>query len=286
MNRRFGMNSRITSDNWNNILDDIQQNTRDTGDNYANRQEHRDVEVDIDDYVQNVNPSPNQDSTKPKVLLSNNSWTDDGEKLVTSIGNEISSYRKTHEGLIESNKSTSNVFNVIFIVLTVLLTTITSIESNEDTKFSLDIVRYSCTYLLTVLSLVYNFFSFEEHAAKHSEAAKRYNKLYNKIMEQISYNRPERIDARVFIPAIQKDFINIKQDSITVRNVTLEVPKQIDQKPTNTALESINTALQIGGDLKDKDIENMADIELEYLNRAFISKRSEYEYGRFMNHHV
>lgn len=283
MNKRVaihGNNTRITSDNWNNILEDIQQHTRDTEEN----RQDRDVEVDIDDYIDNKN----QDSTKPKVLLSNNSWTDDGEKLVTSIGNEISNYRKTHEGFVEYNKSISNTFNVIFIILTVLLSTLTTIESNEDTKFSLDIVRYSSTYLLTVLSLIYNFFSFEENAAKHSEAAKKYSKLYNKIMEQISYNRPERIDARIFIPAIQKDFINIRQDSILVRNVKMEQQKDTEKNkpPTDTPLESLNTALQIGGDLKDKDIENMEDIELDNLNRAYINKRSEYEYSRFINHHL
>jgi hypothetical protein len=278
------MDSRITSGEFNEILGNIKQNI----------DQHS---MNTQDYVNGINGNTR------KVLLQNNSWTDASERILITYGESITFNKKVHERSIGINKTTSNIFNVTFIIISVVLTVITSIESLIPETLISQFVRIGLSGILTILSLVYNFFSFDENCAKHTEAFKKYSKLYNIIQRQLCLHRSERNDARTFIPQIQAEYDDIKSESISITHYngntgntgnTGEMGimgtsnegdnKSLILKICETPLELINNSLKIHGDLKDEDVQNIPLVELDHLNKTFLNKRNDYEFSRYMNH--
>ena len=267
------MSSRITSSDFQHILQDIKQN----------------MDEHTEDYI------PNTDD-RPKILLLNNSWTDASENILITYGNTITLNKQKHERSIGINKTISNVFNVIFIIISVILTVITSIESLIPDVLASQFTRIGLSGVLTILSLIYNFFSFEENSAKHTEAFKKYSKLYNTIQRQLCLLRTDRQDAKAFIPYMQSEYDNIKSESININtSANVNDNKEEAKNPTNnmkscnismneTPLEMINNSLKLHGDLKDEDVQRIPLDELEHLNKSFLNKKNDYEYNRYINH--
>jgi hypothetical protein len=266
---RNSMTSRVTSGDYNDIILDIKKN----------------MDEHTVDYV-------NTEEQKPKVLLINNSWSDASEKILIAYGENVTCNKKNHEKAVGINKTISNVFNIIFIIISVILTVITSIESLiPDTVIS-QFIRIILSGILTILSLIYNFFSFDENSAKHTEAFKKYSKLYNTIQRQMCLHRTERKDAKSFIPYIQSEYDNIKSESISLggnecKELNIETNnslKSLNVSGKETPLMMINTSLKLHGDLKDEDVQKIPLEELEHLNKNYLNKRYDYEHDRYINH--
>jgi len=268
---------------------------------------------DLDDIQENDLTEQQQDNNllhKAELMALTNSWNDNNEKIIISIGENAASYKWMHERSASMYTLIYKILSIILILFTTGLTAETIFPNTTDDAFTY--VRYVFTYIVTIISVIQNFLNLEALAEQHMNAAKQFGVMYHEIQQQMCMFRRDRYNATNYISSTLKKYdslviggpmindIIIKRFKKVFANSNISLPdvadniqkieiisepKQFTAKTANmTNLKTIHNVFQIHGDLSDNDIQNANPYELKELKKHFWKEKSAYEYQRFLNH--
>lgn len=167
----------------------------------------------------------NQDDMSHKVdlMVLNNGWNDNNERIVISLGENAASYKWMHEKSAVFYKTVHKVLSVVLIVFSTGLSAETIIPNNS---LPLDILRRVFTYIITLLSVLQNFLKYEQLSEQHRSAATSFSQLYHDIQQQMCAYRRNRQNATQYVGDLLKQY-----DSLVVNgpNITARVVAQFKE---------------------------------------------------------
>jgi hypothetical protein len=204
--------------------------------------ENDNISLDKTDSEKNLNDTTNIILHKTDLILLNNGWNDKNERLIISIGENAASYKWMHERSNHYYKNLSSFLNILLIILAIFLSAETIIPpSYIENNMTIFISKQILTYVITILTILQNFFKYDQLIEKHINASLQFNDLYHDIQKQMCMYRRDRINATIYISENLKRY-----DSLVVNNP--DIVKSITQKFKNTFKNS-NIALP---DIADK----------------------------------
>lgn len=201
-----------------------------------------DISLEKSDSEKNVMNNSNLILHKNNLILLNNGWNDKNEKLVISIGENAASYKWMHERSSNYYKNLSSVLNILLIILAIFLSAETIIPpSYIQDNMTIFISKQILTYIITILTILQNFFKYDQLVEKHINASLQFNELYHDIQKQMCMYRRDRINATIYLSENLKRY-----DSLVINNP--DIIQSITQKFKKTFKNS-NIALP---DIADK----------------------------------
>lgn len=201
-----------------------------------------DISLEKSDSEKNVMNNSNLILHKNNLILLNNGWNDKNEKLVISIGENAASYKWMHERSSNYYKNLSSVLNILLIILAIFLSAETIIPpSYIQDNMTIFILKQILTYIITILTILQNFFKYDQLVEKHINASLQFNELYHDIQKQMCMYRRDRINATIYLSENLKRY-----DSLVINNP--DIIQSITQKFKKTFKNS-NIALP---DIADK----------------------------------
>lgn len=181
---------------------------------------------------------------KNNLILLNNGWNDKNEQLIISIGENAASYKWMHERSSNYYKTLSLSLNIILIILTIFLSAQTMIPlSYTNDNNIIFILQQLLTYIITILTILQNFFKYDQLVERHINASLQFNELYHDIQKQMCTYRRDRINATIYVSENLKryDSLVINNPDI-VQSVTQKFKKTF--KNSNIALPDIADKIQ------------------------------------------
>ncbi len=190
----------------------------------------------------NFNDNTNIILHKTNLILLNNGWNDKNERLIISVGENAASYKWMHEKSNNYYKNVSSFLNILLIILAIFLSAETIIPpSYIQDNMTIFISKQILTYIITILTILQNFFKYDQLVEKHLNASLQFNELYHDIQKQMCMYRRDRINATTYISENLKRY-----DSLVVNNP--DIVKSVTEKFKKTFKNS-NIALP---DIADK----------------------------------
>lgn len=138
---------------------------------------------------------------KLNLMSFNNSWNDNNEKMIVSLGENAASYKWMHEKCASKYLFYNKVMNVTLTVFNTGLSAQTLVSENNQ---AVVIASKVFIYLVTLLSVLMNFLKYQDLAAKHTQAASKFGQLYHDIQQQMCLYRKDRKEAVGYIQEILK----------------------------------------------------------------------------------
>jgi hypothetical protein len=207
-------------------------------------QENDDISLEKSNSEKNLNDNSNLILHKTNLILLNNGWNDKNEQLVISIGENAASYKWMHERTSTYYKNLSSFLNILLIILAIFLSAETIIPpSYIEDNLAIFISKQILTYIITILTILQNFFKYDQLAEKHINASLQFNELYHDIQKQMCMYRRDRINATIYLSENLKHY-----DSLVINNpdiiysVTDKFKKTF--KNSNIALPDIADKIQ------------------------------------------
>lgn len=203
-----------------------------------------DISLEKSDSEKNVMNNSNLILHKNNLILFNNGWNDKNEKLIISIGENAASYKWMHERTSTYYKNISSILNISLIILAIFLSAETIIPpSYIQDNMSIYISKQVLTYVITILTILQNFFKYDQLVEKHINASLQFNELYHDIQKQMCMYRRDRINATIYLSENLKryDSLVINNPDI-VQSITHKFKKTF--KNSNIALPDIADKIQ------------------------------------------
>ena len=225
-------------------------------------QENDNISLDKTDSEKNSNNNTNIILHKTDLILLNNGWNDKNERLIISIGENAASYKWMHEKSSNYYKNLSTFLNILLIILAIFLSAETIIPlSYIQDNMTIFISKQVLTYIITILTILQNFFKYDQLIEKHINASLQFNDLYHDIQKQMCMYRRDRINATIYVSENLKRY-----DSLVVNNpdIILSVTQKFKKtfKNSNIALPDIADKIQkIEIITETKDINNNISIK-------------------------
>ena len=225
-------------------------------------QENDNISLDKTDSEKNSNNNTNIILHKTDLILLNNGWNDKNERLIISIGENAASYKWMHEKSSNYYKNLSTFLNILLIILAIFLSAETIIPlSYIQDNMTIFISKQVLTYIITILTILQNFFKYDQLVEKHINASLQFNDLYHDIQKQMCMYRRDRINATIYISENLKCY-----DSLVINNP--DIVQYVTQKfkkifkNSNIALPDIADKIQkIEIITETKDINNNISIK-------------------------
>lgn len=268
-------------------------------------------------------PSSSDDSihsstklTKLDILIINNGWNDNNERLTTGIGYNAGIYKELHEKAAAKYQLFDKVINFSIIILSVFLSTNAIIDLVNDINTG-SYLKKIVVFIVTLLTVSNNFLKYKELALRHKSSASKFNKIYNDIRSTLTIYKKDRYNAVKYIQSIMKQYDQLEVNSPEIpngllnamdkkiklsQNRDLQMPndrtRQIEvvvdhpndilvNNPSNNFkinnkqnIREIRHEFGVDGDMSEHDNITKNDIR-QARNTA--SKRSQYEYERMLN---
>lgn len=205
-----------------------------------------DVEISLEKIESEQNIKNNTDLIlhKTDLILLNNGWNDKNEQLIISIGENAASYKWMHERSSNYYKNLSSIINILLIILAIFLSAETIIpQSYQENNMVIFITKQILTYIITILTILQNFFKYDQLVEKHINASLQFNELYHDIQKQMCMYRRDRINATIYVSENLKRY-----DSLVINNP--DIVQSITQKfkkifkNSNIALPDIADKIQ------------------------------------------
>ena len=207
-------------------------------------QENDNISLDKTDSEKNSNNNTNIILHKTDLILLNNGWNDKNERLIISIGENAASYKWMHEKSSNYYKNLSTFLNILLIILAIFLSAETIIPlSYIQDNMTIFISKQVLTYIITILTILQNFFKYDQLVEKHINASLQFNDLYHDIQKQMCMYRRDRINATIYISENLKCY-----DSLVINNP--DIVQYVTQKfkkifkNSNIALPDIADKIQ------------------------------------------
>lgn len=248
------------------------------------------------------------------ILLINNGWNDNNEKILISLGENAAAYKWLHETSGSFFSTMAKILSIITILISTAMSAETFIPSESRNTDNILLFNQICIYIITVISVLQRFLKYEQRATKHFTKGRAFGELYHNIQQKMASYRREREDASVYMSKSVKNYDNIVMDSphipqiiikrfkktfkdskisfpIVTGNINkIETVKEGDSLPRQlvlpvdnniTELSTINTCIQ--EEFSDDKIEKMDKALIAELNKNYVNKRLNYEISRFNN---
>ena len=207
-------------------------------------QENDNISLDKTDSEKNSNNNTNIILHKTDLILLNNGCNDKNERLIISIGENAASYKWMHEKSSNYYKNLSTFLNILLIILAIFLSAETIIPlSYIQDNMTIFISKQVLTYIITILTILQNFFKYDQLVEKHINASLQFNDLYHDIQKQMCMYRRDRINATIYISENLKCY-----DSLVINNP--DIVQYVTQKfkkifkNSNIALPDIADKIQ------------------------------------------
>jgi hypothetical protein len=183
------------------------------------------------------------------------------------------------------------MINLFVIVLSVSLT----VENHFTINLSyFDVYKQVCLYALSICTIVRQYTKYEEVYSLHKNAADRFSAIYRSLQQVLSNSRRERIDAKIYMTSILKEFDDLCTNSIILDKKTIAKYKEkynIEQEKNNQAtstmsgsnvtnIRDINKCVIDCGEITDEQVNQMEKNNIDKLNKKYIERSLEYEYSR------
>lgn len=235
--------------------------------------ENDDVSLEKTDSEKIINNNSNLILHKTDLILLNNGWNDKNEKLIISIGENAASYKWMHERSSNYYKNLSSVLNILLIILAIFLSAETIIpQSYTEDNFGIYVSKQVLTYIITILTILQNFFKYDQLVEKHINASLQFNELYHDIQKQMCMYRRDRNNATTYISDNLKryDSLVINNPDIvqsvthkfkkTFKNSNIAVPDIADKIQK---IEIITETQNVNKNNKDNTVKNLENTKTE-----------------------
>jgi len=146
---------------------------------------------------------------KMELMALTNGWNDKNERMSITIGENAASYKWMHEKSASLYKFLHQIFSILLIVFSTGLSAGTFIPATDTENYTFSLTRQIFTYIMTVLSVLQNFFKFETLAEQHFVTASEFGKLYYDIQQQMCMYRRDRKNATTYLADILKRYDNL-----------------------------------------------------------------------------
>ena len=176
-----------------------------------------------------------------------NGWNDKNERMVITIGENSASYKWMHEKSAALYKLLHQIFSIVLIVFSTGLSAGTFFptepEGSESDSLALKITQQVFTYVITVVSVLQNFFKFQTLAEQHTASAAEFGKLYYDIQQQMCMYRRDRKAAQPYLSGVLKTYDNLIVNGPTITNMIIAQFKQTFQN-SQFAMPDIADSIQ------------------------------------------
>jgi hypothetical protein len=171
--------------------------------------------------TQDTNNTHESEKSNAKIdlLILNNGWNDNNERLIVSIGENAASYKWMHEKCSSKNSNYSKILGIIIIMVNAGLSAQTLFtgngnnpcNTNNSDKYDPEIiVQKVFIWSVTLLSIIQNFLNYEKTSSKHASAAASFSELYHDIQKQMCMYRKDRINAVKYISGMMKKYDSLE----------------------------------------------------------------------------
>lgn len=203
---------------------------------------------------------------KTNIILLNNGWNDKNEQLIISIGENAASYKWMHERTSDYYKNVSSIFNILLIILAIFLSAETIIPpSYIEDNMAIFISKQILTYILTILTILQNFFKYDQLIEKHMNASLQFNELYHDIQKQMCMYRRDRINATIYLSENLKRYDSLVINNPDILKSIIKVFKKTF-KHTNLALPDIADRIQKIEIITENNVQNVKNVKTQNVN--------------------
>jgi hypothetical protein len=203
---------------------------------------------------------------KTNIILLNNGWNDKNEQLIISIGENAASYKWMHERTSDYYKNISSIFNILLIILAIFLSAETIIPpSYIEDNMAIFISKQILTYILTILTILQNFFKYDQLIEKHINASLQFNELYHDIQKQMCMYRRDRINATMYLSENLKRYDSLVINNPDILKSIIKVFKKTF-KHTNLALPDIADRIQKIEIITENNVQNVQNVKSQNVN--------------------
>jgi len=203
---------------------------------------------------------------KTNIILLNNGWNDKNEQLIISIGENAASYKWMHERTSDYYKNVSSIFNILLIILAIFLSAETIIPpSYIEDNMAIFISKQILTYILTILTILQNFFKYDQLIEKHMNASLQFNELYHDIQKQMCMYRRDRINATMYLSENLKRYDSLVINNPDILKSIIKVFKKTF-KHTNLALPDIADRIQKIEIITENNVQNVKNVKTQNVN--------------------
>ncbi|NDA64276.1 MAG: SLATT domain-containing protein, partial [Chitinophagia bacterium] len=184
-------------------MDNNKNNNRESLDNTHESNKHDPVlnspeQTRDDEYIKKI-----IDKTKNQSL--NNGWNKRNELFIISIQLNCKHYKKMHELSAMNCNTVFNVMKIGLIIISTLLSVLTTYP-NDQCGFTMNIIRFCLTYIVTLISILMHFFNYTHLTERHKTAACDFLKIHHDIKQQMCLYKRDRYIAFSYISKIIKQY--------------------------------------------------------------------------------
>ena len=226
----MGDNIEIANSNYNNSDNNSDNNSNNNNNNNNNNENIKNDGIG-DEFMKKL-------LEKGNALSLNHGWNSRNEIFIISIQLNCNMYRKMHDTSAVFYSDMHKFMTFILIISSSLLTVLTSYP-DECRNFSIIMVRFAFTYIVTVFSVLMNFLNYARLSERHRVAACEFLKLHHNIQQQMCLYKRDRLIAFKYLSSILKKYDHIILSSpLIIRYISNKF--QTD----NTLDENINNIIK------------------------------------------
>lgn len=167
---------------------------------YNNNTTDRDDKVinENDEYVKSI-----LDKTSLQSL--NRGWNNRNEIFIISIMLSCKNYKLMHDMSSRNYNNIHKIMKIVLIIFSSFLSVLTTYPGTCSDN-ALTIIQYCVTYIVTLFSILMNFFSYSQLSEKHKSAAADFLKIHHEIQQQMCLFKRDRLVAFRYISRIIKEY--------------------------------------------------------------------------------
>lgn len=154
--------------------------------------------IDNDDYVKSI-------LEKTSLQSLNRGWNNRNEIFIISIMLSCKNYKLMHDMSSRNYNNIHKIMKIILVIFSSFLSVLTAYPGTCNSN-ELTIIQYSVTYIVTLFSILMNFFSYSQLSEKHKSAASEFLKIHHEIQQQMCLFKRDRLVAFRYISRIIKEY--------------------------------------------------------------------------------
>lgn len=191
------------------------------------------IDIDISSMTNNMATNDiTPEGLEMELVSLTNGWNDKNERMVITIGENSASYKWMHEKSANLYKLLHQILSIVLIVFSTGLSAGTFFPAGDQEasdNLALRITQQIFTYVVTVVSVLQNFFKFQTLAEQHTASAAEFGKLYYDIQQQMCMYRRDRKGAQPYLSSVLKTYDNLIVNGPSIADYTVRQFKQTFQ---------------------------------------------------------
>jgi hypothetical protein len=196
-----------------------------------------------DEYIKKIIDKTNNQSL-------NNGWNKRNELFIISIQLNCKHYKKMHELSAMNCNTVFNIMKISLIIISTLLSVLTTYP-NDQCGFTMSILRFCLTYIVTLISILMHFFNYAYLSERHKTAACDFLKIHHDIKQQMCLYKRDRYIAFSYISKIIKQYDTLIMISPIISPYILNKCKHEIEKCSDDMNDIIKTISTV--DIIDKN---------------------------------